>query len=114
MSVTEEVPSTVQSLFFSSFSVTTSQSHKSIMNLPFPAIFLIFIFSIPSSTAATGVNAISRLIEIQDRERATPSVQEAAARGVLLRLLPSQSSSFQFRIVSKENILYISILFLLL
>ncbi|ESW10117.1 hypothetical protein PHAVU_009G182100 [Phaseolus vulgaris] len=69
------------------------------MNLPFPAIFLIFIFSIPSSsTAATGVNAISRLIEIQDRERAPPSVQEAAARGVLLRLLPSQSSSFQFRI----------------
>ncbi|KAK7354098.1 hypothetical protein VNO80_19556 [Phaseolus coccineus] len=68
------------------------------MNLPFPAIFLIFIFSIPSSTAAANVDAISRLIEIQDHERAPPSVQEAAARGVLLRLLPSQSSSFQFRI----------------
>jgi len=88
--------------FLLSFSVSTSQSHKHIMNLPFPAIFLIFIFFIPS--AAAGVDAISLLIEIQDRERAPPSVQEAAARGVLLRLLPSHSSSFLFRIVSKEYI----------
>ncbi|CAJ1975204.1 unnamed protein product [Sphenostylis stenocarpa] len=81
------------------------------MNLQVPAIFLIFIFSIPSSTATAGVDAISRLIQIQDRERAPPSVQEAAARGVLLRLLPSHSSSFHFRIVSKE---YLSILLSLL
>nr|KYP46995.1 Alpha-N-acetylglucosaminidase [Cajanus cajan] len=68
------------------------------MKNPFPAIFLILILSFASSTAA---DSISRLIQIQDRERASPSVQEAAARAVLRRLLPSHSSSFHFRIVSK-------------
>ncbi|KAJ1421807.1 Beta-hexosaminidase-like, domain 2 [Sesbania bispinosa] len=64
----------------------------------FPAIFLIFLFlcsSKPALSSTVGVDAISRLLQIQDRERAPPSVQEAAARGVLLRLLPSHSSSFQ-------------------
>ncbi|KAH1126584.1 hypothetical protein GYH30_015538 [Glycine max] len=73
------------------------------MKLPFPAIFLIFIFFLPSSTTGAGIDTIFRLIRIQDRERAPPSVQEAAARGVLLRLLPSHSSSFEFRILSKKQ-----------
>ncbi|XP_061369642.1 alpha-N-acetylglucosaminidase-like [Gastrolobium bilobum] len=80
------------------------------MKLPFPTIFLIFIFIISilsSSTRAlsstVGVDSISQLLQIQDRERAPPSVQEAAARGVLLRLLPSHSASFHFRIVSKKQ-----------
>ncbi|KAG5032072.1 hypothetical protein JHK85_016054 [Glycine max] len=73
------------------------------MKLPFPAIFLIFIFFLPSSTTGAGIDTIFRLIRIQDRERAPPSVQEAAARGVLLRLLPSHSSSFEFRILSKAT-----------
>ncbi|RDX83754.1 Alpha-N-acetylglucosaminidase, partial [Mucuna pruriens] len=71
------------------------------MKLPFPAFFLIFIFIfifIFSISSSAAVETISRLIQIQDSERASPSVQEAAARGVLLRLLPSHSSSFHFRI----------------
>ncbi|KAK9277974.1 hypothetical protein L1049_027531 [Liquidambar formosana] len=81
------------------------------MASPFPAIspflltFFFFIFCICSVTQSStiGVDSISRLIEIQDRERAPPSVQVSAARGVLRRLLPSHSSSFEFRIVSKER-----------
>uniref|UniRef100_A0A5B7BGJ5 Alpha-N-acetylglucosaminidase n=1 Tax=Davidia involucrata TaxID=16924 RepID=A0A5B7BGJ5_DAVIN len=60
------------------------------------------IFSVAQSSTI-GVNYISRLLEIQDRERAPPSVQLAAARGVLNRLIPSHSSSFEFRIASKEH-----------
>ncbi|XP_052182621.1 alpha-N-acetylglucosaminidase-like isoform X2 [Diospyros lotus] len=53
-------------------------------------------------SSTIGVEYISRLLEIQDQERAPPSVQVAAARGVLRRLIPSHSSSFDFRIVSKD------------
>ncbi|XP_072977763.1 alpha-N-acetylglucosaminidase-like [Typha angustifolia] len=45
---------------------------------------------------------ISRVLEIQERERETASVQETAARGLLDRLLPSHSSSFEFEIISKD------------
>ncbi|KAJ6418315.1 hypothetical protein OIU84_001653 [Salix udensis] len=65
------------------------------------ASFLFFFSSAQSSTF--GVSYISELLEIQDRERALPHVQVAAARGVLQRLLPSHTSSFEFRIVSKEQ-----------
>lgn len=43
------------------------------------------------------------LLNKLDDERAPASVQEAAARGVLQRLLPSHSSSFHFEIVSKTE-----------
>jgi alpha-N-acetylglucosaminidase len=36
-----------------------------------------------------------------DSKRAIPSVQEAAAKGVLRRLLPTHFSSFEFNIVPK-------------
>ncbi|KAG5234115.1 alpha-N-acetylglucosaminidase [Salix suchowensis] len=65
------------------------------------ASFLFFFSSAQSSTI--GVSYISELLEIQDRERALPHVQVAATRGVLQRLLPSHTSSFEFRIVSKEQ-----------
>ncbi|KAL6281186.1 hypothetical protein ACE6H2_018067 [Prunus campanulata] len=53
-------------------------------------------------SSAIGIGYISRLLEIQDREKAPPYVQVAAAHGVLRRLLPSHSSSFDFQIVSKQ------------
>jgi alpha-N-acetylglucosaminidase len=71
------------------------------------SLSLIFIFSLlitsfkPSLSSTLGVDAISRTLQIQHRERSPPSVQEAAARSVLLRLLPSHSDSFHFRIISK-------------
>ncbi|KAF2282888.1 hypothetical protein GH714_043308 [Hevea brasiliensis] len=55
----------------------------------FPAISLVFfVFSILSTahSSTIGVDYISRLLEIQERERASPSVQVAAARGVLRRI----------------------------
>ncbi|XP_026423582.1 alpha-N-acetylglucosaminidase-like [Papaver somniferum] len=67
--------------------------------------FLIFVFSglLSTSLSSTvGVDHISQLLKIQDKERASPLVQVAAAQGVLRRLLPTHSSSFEFYIVSKE------------
>ncbi|XP_038880130.1 alpha-N-acetylglucosaminidase-like [Benincasa hispida] len=77
------------------------------MASPFSSIFLIFVsifaaFS-TSRSSTIGVGYISRLLEIQDRERAPAYVQVAAARGVLHRLLPSHLSSFDFQIVSKDK-----------
>ncbi|XP_058787340.1 alpha-N-acetylglucosaminidase-like [Vicia villosa] len=73
------------------------------------AISLIFIFSLlissskPTLSSTLGIDSISRILQIQDRERAPPSIQEAAARSLLTRLLPSHSSSFHFRILSKKQ-----------
>ena len=68
--------------------------------ISFSLIFVLFNASFAHSSTI-GVEYISRILEIQDRERAPPAVQVAAARGVLRRLLPSHSSSFHFEIVSK-------------
>ncbi|KAH9720041.1 alpha-N-acetylglucosaminidase [Citrus sinensis] len=81
------------------------------MDSPFRSVSLIlfFITTITLSTLAVaqsstiGVQYISRLLDIQDRERAPPSVQLAAAYAVLQRLLPSHYSAFQFRIISKKQ-----------
>ncbi|KAL0364609.1 UNVERIFIED_CONTAM: Alpha-N-acetylglucosaminidase [Sesamum angustifolium] len=66
---------------------------------------LLFLFGInwvPLADSSTlGVEYVSRLLEIQDRERAPPSVQVSAAYAALNRLIPSHSSSFQFSIISK-------------
>ncbi|KAM1295527.1 hypothetical protein FF1_015469 [Malus domestica] len=66
-------------------------------------ILLTILFLDLAYSSTVGVRHISRLLEIQDREKAPPHVQVAAARGVLRRLLPSHSSSFDFQIVSKEQ-----------
>ncbi|CAM8912675.1 unnamed protein product [Rhodiola kirilowii] len=67
-------------------------------------LFLVVVTIISAAHCSTiGVEYVSRLLEIQDRERAPAAVQVAAARGVLERLLPSHSASFEFRIVSKEE-----------
>ncbi|XP_065876467.1 alpha-N-acetylglucosaminidase-like [Euphorbia lathyris] len=70
-----------------------------------PAISILLFFSLLASVypSTIGVDYVSKLLEIQERERAPPSVQVLAARGVLQRLLPSHSSAFDFRIVSKEK-----------
>ncbi|MBA0633965.1 hypothetical protein Godav_029879 [Gossypium davidsonii] len=69
------------------------------------AAISLLLFSLFSMVYAStiGVQYISKLLQIQERERAPPSFQVAAARGVLHRLLPSHSSSFEFRIISKEK-----------
>ncbi|KAF4367611.1 hypothetical protein F8388_011250 [Cannabis sativa] len=74
----------------------------------FPAIlftlFLLTSLTFPTAHPSTiGVRHLSNLLQTQDRERSPPSLQLAAARGVLRRLIPSHSSSFDFQIVSKEH-----------
>ncbi|XVF54187.1 hypothetical protein PTKIN_Ptkin05aG0160700 [Pterospermum kingtungense] len=75
------------------------------MDSPLLAISLLFLFSLLSlaHSSTIGVQYISKLLQIQDHERAPPSVQVAAARGVLRRLLPSHSSAFEFQIISKDK-----------
>ncbi|CAK9148338.1 unnamed protein product [Ilex paraguariensis] len=72
----------------------------------FSAIFIIIslctFFTIARSSTIV-VDSISRLLEIQNRERAPPSVQLSAARGVLNRLIPSHYNSFEFQIISKDR-----------
>ncbi|GLU21429.1 hypothetical protein SLE2022_375680 [Rubroshorea leprosula] len=74
------------------------------MRSPLPAISVPLVFSVLTlvHSSTIGVRYISRLLEIQEEERAPPSVQVAAVRGVLQRLLPSHSFAFEFRIISKD------------
>ncbi|CAN1132593.1 NAGLU [Linum perenne] len=47
--------------------------------------------------------AIDSLVSRLDSHKSASSVQESAARGLLIRLLPAYQNSFQFKIVSKET-----------
>lgn len=90
-----------------SHTVSVSASASLMAASPFAAIsltFFLFSFLALAQSSTIGVSYISRILEIQDRERARPSVQIAAAYGVLRRLLPSHSSSFEFGIVSKVSV----------
>lgn len=60
--------------------------------------FLVYVIAVRGD-----IPELQWLIKKLDKERAAASVQEAAATGVLHRLLPSHSSAFQFQIVSKEK-----------
>ncbi|KAM7274722.1 hypothetical protein ACFE04_016588 [Oxalis oulophora] len=71
------------------------------------AILLFFFFflllSTHSSSSTIGVQYVSRLLQLQDTERAPAAVQLAAARAVLHRLLPSHAPSFHFQILTKDQ-----------
>lgn len=70
-------------------------------------LLLLLALSVPSSSSplpnlATGwMHGIASRL---DSQMAASGTQEAAARGVLERLLPSHISAFQFRIISKVRI----------
>nr|CAB3485986.1 unnamed protein product [Digitaria exilis] len=46
---------------------------------------------------------LDRVRELHRREGSSPAEQEAAARGLLQRILPSHSASFEFRIISTDQ-----------
>jgi len=48
---------------------------------------------------------LDRVRELHRREGSSSAEQEAAARGLLERLLPSHSASFEFRVISKVRAL---------
>lgn len=79
----------------------------------FSFLFIGFCILSAAQSSTIGVSYISRLLEIHDRERAPPSVQVDGARGVLARLLPSHSSSFDFAIISKVVLSFTCLLFIL-
>ncbi|XP_008802642.2 alpha-N-acetylglucosaminidase [Phoenix dactylifera] len=57
--------------------------------------------SSPSPSRPLGKAAMKELLRRLDGKRASPSIQEAAAWGVLKRLLPNHTSSFGFEIAPK-------------
>lgn len=65
-------------------------------------VFLILVLTKSVPTALSKYESIEPLLQRLDSKRAPPSVQEAAAVGVLKRLLPTHLSAFQFKIVSKD------------
>ncbi|KAJ7949216.1 Alpha-N-acetylglucosaminidase [Quillaja saponaria] len=68
----------------------------------FKSLYLILILTLlPVSLSKT--EAIEALIRRLDSKRSSPSVQEAAAKDVLKRLLPTHLSSFDFKILSKDS-----------
>jgi len=75
------------------------------LKLGFLFLIMIFIPSLPVALSKYG--AIEPLLQGLDSKRAPPSVQEAAAFGLLKRLLPTHLSSFQFKIVSKVFALFL-------
>ncbi|KAJ4972122.1 hypothetical protein NE237_005221 [Protea cynaroides] len=63
---------------------------------------LVFLFIILLPLASSELEAIEALVRRLDSKRALASVQEAAAKALLGRLLPTHVSSFEFKIVSKD------------
>ncbi|GAB4832519.1 hypothetical protein Ancab_006541 [Ancistrocladus abbreviatus] len=70
------------------------------LNFKFLLLLLIFVYPLANSSQYS--DPIKKLINRLDAQRPSSTVQESAARGVLQRLLPSHSPSFQFKIVSKD------------
>ncbi|ESW20891.1 hypothetical protein PHAVU_005G023300 [Phaseolus vulgaris] len=70
------------------------------LKLGFVFLILILIPSLPVALSKYGV--MEPLLQRLDSKRAASSVQEAAAVGLLKRLLPTHLSSFEFKIVSKD------------
>ncbi|XP_042491727.1 alpha-N-acetylglucosaminidase [Macadamia integrifolia] len=63
-------------------------------------LLLLFIILLPQ--ASSEMEPIEGLLRRLDSKRAPTSVQEAAAKALLGRLLPTHVSSFKFKIVSKD------------
>ncbi|KAG2671677.1 hypothetical protein I3760_13G007600 [Carya illinoinensis] len=70
----------------------------------FNSLFLVLILTVTLLPIALSEpeDAIQALVQRLDSKRPSPSVQEAAAKAVLERLLPGYASSFEFKIVSND------------
>lgn len=65
------------------------------------ALLVLLILSIHSQSLSLQHPAINPLLHRLDSLRPTSSVQESAAKGLLQRLIPTHSHSFEFSIISK-------------
>ena len=68
-------------------------------------LFLLVLSLLLLPTAFSEMQGMEAVLTRLNSQRASPSVQVAAARGVLNRLLPAYSSSFEFEIVSEVLVL---------
>ncbi|GAB2289027.1 hypothetical protein Dimus_023329 [Dionaea muscipula] len=64
--------------------------------------FTLLILAYPLANSSRYPNPIEELVNRVDARRSSATVQESAAKGVLQRLLPAYTSSFEFEIVSKD------------
>jgi hypothetical protein len=79
-------------------------------------LVLLFVIVQPWYVQASGMHEMSGFWKRAEAERSEASVQERAARGVLTRLLPNHTSSFELRVVSKivvESTAFIYVIILL-
>ncbi|XP_010257138.1 PREDICTED: alpha-N-acetylglucosaminidase isoform X1 [Nelumbo nucifera] len=63
-------------------------------------LLLVFLILVPLTSSH--MEEMEVLLKRLDGKRASPSVQEAAAKAVLQRLLPTHLSSFEFNIIPKD------------
>ncbi|XP_048495313.1 alpha-N-acetylglucosaminidase isoform X2 [Beta vulgaris subsp. vulgaris] len=68
----------------------------------FPIIVVILILQICPSYSSQSSEPIRDIINRLDSQRSSPTVQQNAAKSLLQRLLPSHSSNFIFKIISKD------------
>lgn len=61
-------------------------------------VLILFVFPLAQSEQ----EAIKAIIHRLDSKTSSPSIQEAAAKGLLRRLLPTHVDSFKFQIVSRD------------
>jgi hypothetical protein len=66
-------------------------------------LVLLFVIVQPWYVQGSGMHEMGGFWKRAEAERSEASVQERAARGVLTRLLPNHTSSFELRIVSKVS-----------
>eukprot|EP00250_Pteridium_aquilinum_P010707 c19578_g1_i1 orf=83-2524(+) len=67
------------------------------------AFFSLLLVILPLSTSQPSLDSLQGSLDSFRLQLPSPSIQVAASRGVLDRLLPNYSSSFDFRIISQEE-----------
>ncbi|XP_050154004.1 alpha-N-acetylglucosaminidase [Malus sylvestris] len=71
-------------------------------NFKIQLLILIAVFIVPILAVSAQAEAVTALLRRLDSKRSSASVQEAAAKAVLERLLPTHVHSFDFKIVSQD------------
>lgn len=69
-----------------------------------PSILVLILILLP--LALSQQEAIQAIIHRLDSKTLSPSIQEAAAKALLRRLLPTHVDSFEFQIVSRVPFLF--------
>lgn len=77
----------------------------------FKTQLLILILVLVPIVSLSEPEAVEALLRRLDSKRSSASVQEAAAKAVLERLLPNHVDSFEFKIVTKVPSFFLSFIY---